>query len=252
MAEERGRVKGAAGAGAGDEFQAATKYVRKSIPARELDWEHKPAHYKVVENAVREVKLPEPLREGGRPIWDTLQNRRTRRTYKHAPLSLAEVSQILWAGNGKTREGRESCLRTAPSAGALYPIEMYLMVNNVSGLEKGIYYYDVPGHSLLLLREGSFAEEAANAALGQNTLVKSGVVVFMTAVIERTRWKYNQRAYRYIYIDAGHICQNLCLASEALGLGQCPIGAFYDDEVNNVLGIDGENETVFYAITIGK
>ena len=89
-------------------------------------------------------------------------------------------------------------------------------------------------------------------ALGQASLAKSGAVIFLTAIIERTRWKYRQRAYRYIYLDAGHIGGNICLACESLGLGTCPIGAFYDDELNSILGVDGTEETVVYAFTVGR
>jgi len=236
----------------GDLYQQATKYNRGDMPKGGLDFEHKPKHYKEYPHPLAVISLPEPLRDGGGPLWEVLAGRRTRRTYKPEPLSLAMTSQLLWAAGGKTKEGREAVLRSAPSAGALYPIEMYLMANNVAGLAKGIYHYDVPGHRLALVREGDFSEDAAHAALDQSMLSKSGAVIFMTAIIERTRWKYHQRAYRYIYLDAGHIGQNICLAGESLSLGVCPIGAFHDDEINAILGVDGASETIIYAMTVGR
>jgi len=236
----------------GDQYQQITKYRRDDMPKGGLDFDKKPPHYKEYAHPLAVISLPEPLHEAGGPLWEMLASRRTRRTYKPEPLSLAIVSQLLWAAGGKTKEGREAVLRSAPSAGALYPIEMYLMANDVTGLEKGIYHYGVAGHRLSLIREGDFAEVASSAALNQSMLAKSGVVIFMTAVIERTRWKYRQRAYRYIYLDAGHIGQNICLAGESLTLGVCPIGAFHDDEINAILGVDGVEETIVYAMTVGR
>ena len=236
----------------GEVFQASTKYVRGEMPHGGIDLEHRPAHFKKYPDAIKDIHLPEPDREGGGGLFELLAKRRTRRTYKPEALSLAEVSQLLWAANGKTKEGRETCLKTAPSAGALYPIELYLMANNVTGLDHGIYHFSVAESKLSLIREGDYSEEAARSCLSQPMLSKSGAVVFMTAVIERCRWKYHQRAYRYIYLDAGHIAQNLGLAAESMGLGSCPIGAFYDDEINAILGVDGVDETLLYGVTVGR
>lgn len=236
----------------GDDYQQATKYTREDLPKGGPDWDHRPARHKEYENPLAVVELPFPDQTGGKGIWDVLTGRRTRRTYKDGPLSLHDLSQLLWAANGKTKEGREASLRAAPSAGALYPIELYVMVNDVEGLQKGIYHYDVQTHGLTFIREGEYGARAALAALGQAMLLKSGAVLFMTAVVERCRWKYRQRAYRYIYLDAGHIGQNICLAGEALSLGVCPIGAFYDDELNAILEVDGVEETVVYAMAVGR
>lgn len=236
----------------GDEFQRATKYGRDDLPRGGINLEKRPGHYKIYENPIKTVDLRQPRRKGGPGLWAVLEGRRTRRTYRPEPVGIKDLSQLLWAADGKTKEGREAVLRTAPSAGALYPVELYVMANEVEGLERGIYHYDVPGHRLVMIREGDFAEAAAHAALGQSMLSKSGAVIFLTAVIERARWKYGQRAYRYIYLDAGHVGQNVCLAAGGLGLGTCPIGAFYDDELNAILGVDGTEETAVYAFTVGR
>jgi len=236
----------------GDCYQQVTKYTRDDMPKGGPDFDKKPGHYKIYDRPVCVISLPEPLRDGGGALWEVIAERRTRRTYRPEPLTLSILSQILWAANGKTKEGRETFLRAAPSAGALYPIELYVMANDVDGLEKGIYHYDTPQHRLSMVREGDFSETAAKAALNQTMLSKSGAVIFLSAIVERTRWKYRQRAYRYIYLDAGHIAQNIFLACGSLSLGACPIGAFYDDELNAILGVDGVEETVVYAMTVGR
>ena len=141
--------------------------------------------------------------------------------------------------------------RTVPSAGALYPIETYLSVNNVEGLEKGLYHYDIQAHALEELKVGSFSEKIAQAALGQKMLIDAPVVLIWTAIFERSKWKYAQRAYRYMYLDAGHIAQNLALSATSIGLGSCQIGAFFDDEINQIIGLDGVEESVLYLSVVG-
>jgi len=236
----------------GDSFQQLTKYSRDQMPKGGLDWDSRPEKYKTYDNPIEVIALPPPKVSAGKGLWDLLEQRRTRRTYKPEPLRLDMVAQLLWAANGKTRESREAILRTAPSAGALYPIELYVMANRVEGLDRGIYHYNVAGHNLAFIRKGDYSDEAALGSLGQAMLTKSGAVIFMSAVIQRCRWKYGQRAYRYIYLDAGHVAQNVCLAGGALSLGICPIGAFYDDELNDILKLDGTEETVIYALAVGK
>ncbi|MBN2199009.1 MAG: SagB/ThcOx family dehydrogenase, partial [Candidatus Aminicenantes bacterium] len=156
-----------------------------------------------------------------------------------------------WASQGISRLERGFAFRTAPSAGALYPIETYLSLQNISGLDPGLYHYDVRGHALELVRAGDIGRALAAAALDQEFLADAGVVFVWTAVFGRSKWKYRQRAYRYIYLDAGHLAQNLALAAVALGLGSCQIAALYDDEVNALLGVDGTEESVVYMSGVG-
>jgi SagB-type dehydrogenase family enzyme len=153
---------------------------------------------------------------------------------------------------GLTRIFPKFAFRTVPSAGGLYPIEVYPIINNVEDLERGIYHYNIPEHSLEFLKEGDVRNEIAKACLDQQIAFKSAVNFVWTAVIERSKWKYLQRCYRYIYLDAGHIGQNFYLIAEALGLGACTIGAIYDDEINNLLGLDGISETSIYVGVVGK
>jgi SagB-type dehydrogenase family enzyme len=215
-----------------------------------LDWKKKPPTFKEYLNCER-ISLPPPLMDEGTGIWTAIRKRRSIRAYTEAPLSLATLSQLLWATQGVTGHAGDHLLRTAPSAGALYPIETYLYLDRVDGLEKGLYHYNVPHHHLDFLRKGDFSKEVRGGALDQQIAQRAAVVVLWSAVFERSKWKYLQRAYRYIFLDAGHIAQNLAIAAEALNLGTCQIGAIYDDELNELLSINTENESVIYLSTVG-
>jgi SagB-type dehydrogenase family enzyme len=166
-------------------------------------------------------------------------------------LSLDTLSFLLWASTGVQRKEQGYDFRTAPSAGALYPIETYLIANNVEDLKKALYHYNIQDHTLEELKVGNFAEEIAYAALGQKICVDAPVVLVWTAIFERSKWKYAQRAYRYVYLDAGHIAQNFALSATSIGLGTCQVGAFFDDEINQVLGVDGIEESVLYLSVAG-
>ncbi len=141
--------------------------------------------------------------------------------------------------------------RACPSAGALYPVETYLAINNVEDIEPGIYHYNVKNHELDQIKKGDFRLHIAQAALDQDMAYSANAVFVWTAVFQRSKWKYEQRAYRYVYLDAGHIAQNLALAAVSLDLGTCQIGALYDDEVNLLLEIDGKEESVLYMSVVG-
>jgi SagB-type dehydrogenase family enzyme len=141
--------------------------------------------------------------------------------------------------------------RACPSAGALYPVETYLVLNNVERIEAGIYHFNIPDNSLEQLQKGDFRLKIAQAALDQDMAFAANAVFVWTALFERAKWKYEQRAYRYVYLDAGHIAQNLALAAVALNLGTCQIAALYDEEINALLDIDGEEESVLYMSVVG-
>jgi SagB-type dehydrogenase family enzyme len=143
-------------------------------------------------------------------------------------------------------------LRAAPSAGALYPIETYVVVGAVRGIEPGVYHYGPERHELDVIKVGDFGPEVARAALDQRMAARASVVFAWTAVFERSKWKYKQRAYRYVYLDAGHIAQNVALAAVALGLGSCQIAALYDDEANGLLEVDGSDESTLYMTAVGR
>lgn len=236
--------------GTGDLFQKETKYFRGKLPGGALFWHTKPEKYKRYPDAPR-TKLEAPEREGGMPLWNAIYRRRSIRDFKDEPLKKAQLSQLLWAAQGITKEYMGYELRSAPSAGALYPVETYLVIHDAEEIEPGVYHYAVQNHELEQLRQGDFREAISKAALDQDMAFEANAVFGWTAVFERSKWKYNQRAYRYIYLDAGHIAQNVALAAVCLGLGSCQIGALYDDEVNSILDVDGDKESILYMTAIG-
>lgn len=237
--------------GIGREFQEGTKYIRGKIPAGYYGTKGAPEPFKTYPDAPR-VTLPPPAALGGISLWETLGKRRSSRDYTDNPLSAEGLSLLLWGASGASRSYGDHILRTAPSAGALYPIETYVDVRRVTGIAEGLYHYGVNGHTLCLLRAGDISGELSEAALGQAMVKNAGVVFLWTAVFGRSAAKYLQRAYRYVYLDAAHIAQNLLLAATALDLSACPIAALYDDEINEILGVDGDEESVLYMASVGK
>jgi SagB-type dehydrogenase family enzyme len=235
----------------GDTFQQETKYRRGHLPGGGLGWAAKPETYKRYPSAPK-IPLSPPQTEDGTPIWDVLRRRRSVRQFQDMPLQEAELSQLLWAAQGITQSLPNFGLRTTPSAGALYPVETYLVVNAVEGIESGVYHYNVERHALDQLKAGGFGVDIARAALDQDMAYRANVVLVWTAIFGRCKWKYRQRAYRYIYLDAGHIAQNVALAAVALGLGSCQIAALYDEEANALLGVDGVEESTIYMTTVGR
>jgi len=236
----------------GERFQKETKYDPDAMEGHALDWSRQPKPFKDHEAPLAVIPLPEPDLTGNTNLWQLLSSRRSRREYDASQsLPTEKLSALLWATQGVTARAGEVLFRTAPSAGGLYPVETYLLVRAVEGLEQGIYHFRPHAFDLEFLKKGDLARDVAKAALGQQMVMTAQVTFIWTALVERSRWKYRQRAYRYIYLDAGHIGENLYLAAGALGLGCCAIGAFFDDKVNATIGVDGAEETVIYLATIG-
>ncbi len=198
------------------------------------------------------IPLPRPEPLGKMSVEEALEKRRSIRDYAPEPISLEELSLLLHLADGITLWRYGIGFRTAPSAGSLYPIEIYLVVNRVEGLKPGIYHYNVRSHALELLREGDFRQEMIFSCVGQEMPGDAAVTFILTAIFQRTRWKYRERAYRYILLEGGHIGQNIYLGATAMGLGACAIGAFLDDPVNGLLGVDGKEEAAIYILTVGK
>ena len=237
-------------AGIGDKFQEDTKHSRKRLLGGYLDWSNKPETYKNYTSA-KTVPLSRKFPAESLSVVEALKKRRSVRSFSSKPLSMDDLSFLLWASTGVQRSERGYEFRTTPSAGALYPIETYLIVNSVEDLAKALYHYDIEAHALEEMKAGDFAEEMAHAALEQKMCINAQVVLVWTAVFERSKWKYAQRAYRYVYLEAGHMAQNLALAATGIGLGSCQIGAFFDDEINQIIGVDGTDESVLYLSVIG-
>lgn len=240
----------------GELFQEFTKYRHFSAPSLMARGVPVPEAEKPVPPDAPSVELPavpENLPGKTRGLFDILGTRRSRRAYAAAPLALKDLATLLWSVQGVVASGRGFTLRTAPSAGARHPLETYVLVNRVEGLAAGLFRYSPSGHRLVRLGDdASVAGRLAAACLGQEIVRNSAVSFIWTAAIARGRWKYQQRAYRYIYLDAGHACQNLYLACEALGLGCCAVAAFDDDALDKILGIDGREEFSIYLAAVGR
>lgn len=237
--------------GIGDLFQEETKYHRGELPSGRSALVKRPEAIKRYPSAAR-IALPQPEEIASLSLGHALKTRRSVRGYAGQALSTQEVSLLLWAGQGVTSLVRGFALRTAPSAGALYPVETYLVVQLALGIPPGVYHYGVLGHDLELITAGDLRAATARAALDQGFIASAGVVFIWTAVFDRSKGKYGERAYRYIYLDAGHIAQNVALAAAALNLGSCPIAALYDDEVNALVGVDGRSESVVDMTSVGR
>jgi SagB-type dehydrogenase family enzyme len=234
----------------GDDFQNKTKYQRNKMSGAALDWLSQPKLYKEYPGSIK-IRLPLAISNSNLSLHEVLQKRKSVRDFKSAPMSQESLSYLLWASTGISRRERGYEFRTAPSAGALYPIETYISVGNVTGINAGIYHYAIQSHALELIKKGDCSVAVANAALDQRMCIEASVVFIWTAIFERSKWKYGQRAYRYIYLDAGHIAENLALAVVSIGMGSCPIAALYDEEVNEIVGVDGEAESVIYMSVVG-
>jgi len=234
----------------GERFFRGTRHARGSLSGGGLDWANLPEPFKTYPGADR-VELPEPA-PAEADLWSALARRRSVREFDGAPISLDDLATLLWAGAGVSAVQAGYALRTAPSAGALYPVETYVVAHQVDGLEPGAYHYAVLERALERLRAGDLRLPVARAALDQGIAHDAAAVFIWSAVWQRSIWKYGQRAYRYVPLDAGHIAENVALAAVGLGLGSCQIAAFYDDEANDLLGLDGESESVVYMTVVGR
>ena len=196
------------------------------------------------------IKLPKPEYQGI-PLEEAIEKRRSVRNYSKKPITMFQLSQLLFSAQGTTGKTYGTLLRTAPSAGALYPFEIYVIANNVDSLDQGIYHYGILNHTLELVQYGDFRKEITSAGLKQEMLGDSDVVFVLSAIFDRTRHKYGERGFRYVYIEAGHISQNIYLQAVSLGLGSVSVGAFLDNEVNQLIGVDGQKEAVIYLHAVG-
>ena len=195
-----------------------------------------------------EVKLPPPRKMGEVSVEEAIARRSSVRSYTEEPLSLNQVSQLLWAAQGITHGGR---FRAAPSAGATYPLELFVVAGSVDKLEPGIYRYDVNNHSLHPYMEGDQRQRLADASLGQGFIAQAPIDIVICAIYGRTTDHYGQRGVRYVHIDTGHAAENLSLQAVALGLATVMVGAFHDDEVSSALCLAEELKPL-YIIPVGK
>lgn len=241
--------------GIGSEFMKKTRYEylgppdqMRGIPQPQLELD--------CDNAVAVIDLPDYRDCNVKPLTITgaIDKRRSIRSFSDRELALQELSYLLWCTQG-VREvmPRSATFRTVPSAGARHAFETYLLVNRVEGLRQGLYRFIAIGHRLADLNAPSgIADEIVKGCLGQNSVGNSAVTFLWAAVKERMCWRYGERGYRYLLLDAGHVCQNLYLAAVAIDCGVCAIGAYDDEAVNRSLGLDGEEHFIIYSAAVGK
>ena len=214
------------------------------------NWGQFPELYKTYGDGAR-IALPPADLKRGTSTARTIADRRSTRKYADVPLTQRELAQILFLTTGITNDPWGRARRSAPSSGALYPIETYAVVHNVEGIERGVYHYALREHALELVRGGDFRAHTVDQALGQEFLGDCGAVILLTQILQRMRPKYQDRSYRYGLLEAGHIGENAYLAAVSLGLGACGVGAFLDDQINAMLGVDGTDEAAVYMLAIG-
>ena len=198
------------------------------------------------------IRFPEPKYRSDMSIEQALLERRSIRDYGTEPLTFADVGQLLWAAQGITKPGGYTVtLRTAPSAGALYPLELYLAVGNADDLLAGVYKYEPLKHALNLIAEGDIRDELCRAALRQSCIRDAAMVMVFSAVYERATKYYGERGIRYLYMEVGHAAQNVHLQVISLNLGTVVIGAFDDAGVKRILNME-DNEEPLYLMPIGR
>ncbi len=191
------------------------------------------------------IKLPPVKTTGKISVEEAISQRRSKRNFNREPLSQEELSQILWAAQGiSDKRG----FRTAPSAGATFPLTLYVVIGEVSGVPAGIYRYHPQGHFLEIISPGDVRSELASSALGQNMIAVAPVDIIITAKYSRTTRRYGERGVRYVHIETGHSGQNIYLECESLGLGTCAVGAFDDRGVKELLNIA---EEPLYIMPVG-
>ena len=187
-------------------------------------------------------------------LLSAIQNRKSHRNFRTAQVSLEELSFLLWATQGvRERAGDATFFRTVPSAGCRHALETYVCALNITGLETGIYRYLPVEHQLLTItKEKDLSQKIVAATFGQSFTGKAPVTFIWTTIPYRMEWRYHIAAHKVIALDAGHVCQNLYLASAAIGGGVCAIGAYHQELMDELLGVDGENEFTLYLAAMGK
>lgn len=240
-------------------FFKASTHANCSPSPQSLNLPQPPLELPLAPDA-RLIPLPVPagLALPGIDLKEAIERRSTLRAYRDQPLTLEELSYLLWLTQGvKEVTRRPVTLRTVPSAGARHAFETCLLINRVEGIEPGLYRFVATQHALTPLApahavQGSLCAEITHACLEQRQIPSSAVTFLWVAVPERMTWRYVERGYRYLLLDAGHVCQNLYLAAEAIGCGVCAIAAYDDDLLNAALDLDGETLFAIYVASLGK
>ena len=233
----------------GPRFHLETSFGHEGFKGKSVSWGKTLPLYKEYPDA-KVVRLPAP-EESVAPLVDALNLRKSVRSFSDEAVSMEQLSRLLQSADGITHGWGGMAMRTAPSGGALYPVNLYVAVSKVEGLEAGIYHFQPPDSTLELIEAGDFDARLRAAAFDQECVGSSPVAVILTARFERSTKKYADRGYRYTYIEAGAICQNIYLQATALKLGTVAVGAFNDDALNELLKIGGREEASLLIMPVG-
>lgn len=241
--------------GIGHQFMVQT-YYRYLEPSDQSKGLPQPPLQLAYDPAKPAIALPTPttIEVQSVSVREAIETRRSVRHYTQTSLSLKELSFLLWCTQGvKEVSGRQVTLRTVPSAGARHAFETYLLVNRVAELPGGLYRFLALEHKLLQLNlDPTLSDRITEACWNQQFVKLSAVTFIWTAVVYRMTWRYGERGYRYLHLDAGHVCQNLYLAAAAVDCGVCAIAAYNDEAMNTLIGLDGKEHFVIYLATVGK
>jgi SagB-type dehydrogenase family enzyme len=240
--------------GIGRKFMEMTRYENMTETPQHVGMAQPPLELPA-EPGAEMITLPDPagLGFGEQPLLAIIDQRRSLRGYSEQSLTLGELSFLLWCCQGVQQRTDRHTMRTVPSAGARHAFETYVLVNRVEGLRPGLYRFMALGHSLVAANlSDDIGERLTAACLRQGMVANCAAAFFWTAELERMYFRYGERGYRYLHLDAGHACQNLCLAAEAVECGACEIGAFDDEKLDEALGLDGVKRFTVYAATVGK
>lgn len=239
----------------GREFMELTRYAyletseqKQGLPQPPLQAEYDSSQQLI------DLPSPETFPAMNVNLLEFIEMRTSVRKYAQRPLTVDELSYLLWCTQGvKMVMSDAATFRTVPSAGARHAFETYLLINNVEGIVPGLYRFLALEHKLLAVKlDAAVADEIVTACLEQKFIKTSAVTFLWVAAAARMKWRYGERGYRYLHLDAGHVCQNLYLAGEAIGCGTCAIAAFEDEQINNALGIDGVDQFLIYLAAVGK
>lgn len=235
-------------------FHVNSSNIRSKTVDLDVDLDNRPSRFRTFVGAKR-IPLPKGHFHLRQSLGEAFKNRRSIRDFRLRRLSLERLSQLLFLSNGirgvRTVDGEVVFDRCPPSAGGLYPVNLYVATQMVQRVQDGIYHYDPRFHRLELVKSGQFHDQLASLTIGQDMIRSANLVLMMTAVFQRTTWKYGIRGYRYVWLDAGHLGQNICLAAGGLKLGAVTIGGFFDSELNALLGLPPE-ETAIYLACVGQ
>jgi SagB-type dehydrogenase family enzyme len=233
-------------------YHANSSNSRPVLPDLSLNHDCRPQRYRTYPGSAR-IALPGRDHKYDMPVGEAIEKRVSWREFSTEEMPLIRLARLLYNAYGVTGtaeiEGESVCRRPVPSGGALYPLELYVATQKVEQLKDAIYHYDARDHELELRRPGLFHEQLAKMTLGQDMICAANAVILIAAVTERTMWKYSQRGYRYVLLEAGHVGQNLYLAAAASEVGMVAIGGFFDAEVNDLCSLPPDEEVIYMLCT---